>query len=78
MKIEILGTPFGRCVVVRDPWDNELVLLDTSKSLLESDSEGNVLGNTQPTWHHAFQGDKGNCYRQNLGRNHPLNNTFGV
>jgi len=35
----------GRCVVVRDPWDNELVLLDTTKGLLETDAEGNVTGN---------------------------------
>jgi lactoylglutathione lyase len=39
----------GRCVVVRDPWGNELVLLDSSKGLLKIDSEGNVLGNMQPT-----------------------------
>lgn len=35
----------GRCVVVRDPWGNELVLLDTTKGLLETDTEGNVIGN---------------------------------
>ena len=35
----------GRCVVIRDPWDNELVLLDTTKGLLETDTEGNVIGN---------------------------------
>jgi len=34
-------------VVVRDPWGSELVLLDTSKGLLETDPEGNVIGNTQ-------------------------------
>ena len=39
----------GRCVVVRDPWGNELVLLDSSKGLLKTDSEGNVIGNIQPT-----------------------------
>jgi len=39
----------GRCVVVRDPWDNELVLLDSSKGFLETDPEGNVIGNTHPT-----------------------------
>jgi lactoylglutathione lyase len=50
---EVIVPPFdiqiGRCVVVRDPWGNELVLLDSSKGLLETDSEGNVLGNRQPT-----------------------------
>ena len=35
----------GRCVVVEDPWGNPLVLLDTSKGLLKTDSEGNVIGN---------------------------------
>ena len=50
---EIVVPPFdiqiGRCVVVRDPWGNELVLLDSSKGLLKTDSEGNVIGNIQPT-----------------------------
>jgi len=35
----------GRCVVVQDPWGNPLVLLDTSKGLLKTDSDGNVIGN---------------------------------
>jgi len=35
----------GRCVVVHDPWGNELVLLDFTKGLLETDAEGNVIGN---------------------------------
>lgn len=35
----------GRCVVINDPWDNELVLLDSSKGLLKTDSDGNVIGN---------------------------------
>jgi predicted enzyme related to lactoylglutathione lyase len=35
----------GRCVVVRDPWGTALVLLDTSKGLLITDAEGNVIGN---------------------------------
>ena len=34
----------GRCVVVRDPWGNELVLLDTTKGLLVTDEQGNVIG----------------------------------
>ena len=50
---EVIVPPFdiqiGRCVVVRDPWGNELVLLDTTKGLLETDSEGNVIGNIQST-----------------------------
>jgi catechol 2,3-dioxygenase-like lactoylglutathione lyase family enzyme len=46
---EVIVPPFdiqiGRCVVVEDPWGNPLVLLDTSKGLLKTDAEGNVIGN---------------------------------
>ena len=35
----------GRCVVLEDPWGNPLVLLDTSKGLLKTDANGNVIGN---------------------------------
>ena len=35
----------GRCAVVQDPWGNQFVLLDTSKGLLVTDAEGNVIGN---------------------------------
>ncbi len=38
----------GRCVVVEDPWGNPLVLLDTSKGLLATDANGNVIGNLDP------------------------------
>jgi len=34
----------GRCVVVQDPWGNELVLLDTSRGSLVTDKDGNVVG----------------------------------
>jgi adenosylhomocysteine nucleosidase len=46
---EVTVPPFdiqiGRCAVVRDPWGNQLVLLDNSKGLLKTDEEGNVIGN---------------------------------
>jgi predicted enzyme related to lactoylglutathione lyase len=46
---EVVVSPFdtqiGRCVVIRDPWKNELVLLDSSKGLLLTDEEGRVIGN---------------------------------
>ena len=46
---KVIVPPFdiriGRCVVVQDPWGNPLVLLDTSKGLLVTDEEGNVIGN---------------------------------
>jgi predicted enzyme related to lactoylglutathione lyase len=49
---EILVPPFdiqiGRCVVMQDPWGNELVLLDSSKGLLVTDEQGNVIGNAAP------------------------------
>jgi predicted enzyme related to lactoylglutathione lyase len=35
----------GRCAVVRDPWGNQLIVLDTSKGLLLTDADGNVIGN---------------------------------
>jgi lactoylglutathione lyase len=38
----------GRCAVVRDPWGNELVLLDQSKGRLVTDQDGNILGNQPP------------------------------
>ncbi len=44
---EIVVPPFdiaiGRCAVVRDPWGNELVLLDASKGRLATDADGNVI-----------------------------------
>jgi len=38
----------GRCAVVEDPWGNPLVLLDTSKGLVATDSKGNIIGNVEP------------------------------
>ena len=49
---KVIVPPFdiqvGRCVVMEDPWGNPLVLLDMSKGLLKTDSNGNVTGNIQP------------------------------
>jgi lactoylglutathione lyase len=46
----ILVPPFdiqiGRCAVVKDPWGNELVLLDMSKGRLVTDAQGYVIGNS--------------------------------
>jgi lactoylglutathione lyase len=36
--------PIGKCVVVKDPWENKLVLLDSSKGSYVTDSNGNVIG----------------------------------
>jgi predicted enzyme related to lactoylglutathione lyase len=46
---KVIVPPFdiqiGRCVVLEDPWGNPLVLLDTSRGLLKTDPDGNVIGN---------------------------------
>jgi predicted enzyme related to lactoylglutathione lyase len=46
---KVIVRPFdiqiGRCVVLKDPRGNPLVLLDTSKGLLKTDADGNVIGN---------------------------------
>ena len=46
---KVIVPPFdiqvGRCVVIEDPWGNSLVLLDMSKGPLETDDNGNVIGN---------------------------------
>ena len=34
----------GRCAVLVDPWDNPIVILDTSKGLLQVDDHKNVIG----------------------------------
>jgi lactoylglutathione lyase len=48
---KVIVPPFdiqiGRCAVVRDPWGNQLILLDSSKGLLVTDDEGNVIGNAE-------------------------------
>jgi predicted enzyme related to lactoylglutathione lyase len=41
--------PIGRCVVVRDPWNNELVLLDMSKGPLRTDANSMVITETDGT-----------------------------
>ena len=49
---KVIVSPFdiqiGRCAVVEDPWGNPLVVLDTSKGLLATDSKGNIIGNVEP------------------------------
>ena len=49
---KVIVPPFdiqiGRCAVVEDPWGNSLVLLDISKGLLATDSEGNIIENVEP------------------------------
>ena len=44
IAVQPFAIAIGRCVVVRDPWGNELVLLDDSQGQLVTDGEGNVTG----------------------------------
>jgi predicted enzyme related to lactoylglutathione lyase len=48
----LLQGPFdiqiGRCAVVADPFNNVLVMLDTSKGHLRTNAEGHVIGNEPP------------------------------
>jgi len=44
VAVEPFDIAIGRCAVVRDPWGNELVLLDDSKGQLLTDADGNVTG----------------------------------
>ena len=45
VRVPPFDIQIGRCVVLEDPWGNPLVLLDTSKGLLKTDADGNVIGN---------------------------------
>jgi len=49
---EVVYGPFeiriGKCAVVRDPWGNRHVILDTTKGTFVTDSSGNIIGQTQP------------------------------
>ena len=45
---KIIKGPFeiqiGNCAIVKDPWDNKYVILDSSKGLLDTDASGKVIG----------------------------------
>jgi predicted enzyme related to lactoylglutathione lyase len=41
--------PIGKAAVVKDPWDNQLVLLDTTKGTYITDDKGNILGHNEPS-----------------------------
>lgn len=36
----------GRCAVIADPWDNQLVILDNRRGRLVTDADGHVTGTT--------------------------------
>jgi predicted enzyme related to lactoylglutathione lyase len=43
--VQPFDVQIGRAAVIQDPWENELVLVDSTKGLLKTDSDGNVIGN---------------------------------
>jgi lactoylglutathione lyase len=49
---KLVSGPFeinvGLYAMLHDPWNNPLVILDFSKGILETDSDGNVIGNSDP------------------------------
>lgn len=49
---KLISGPFeiqvGLYAMLHDPWNNPLVILDFSKGILETDLEGNVIGNRDP------------------------------
>ncbi|MCX6030498.1 MAG: bleomycin resistance protein [Chloroflexi bacterium] len=38
----------GLYAMLHDPWNNPLVILDFSRGILKTDSDGNVIGNRDP------------------------------
>jgi lactoylglutathione lyase len=44
---KVVAGPFeiriGLCAMIEDPWQNRLVILDSSKGSLRADAEGNVI-----------------------------------
>lgn len=50
---ELVHGPFdiriGKCAVMLDPWKNPIIILDSSKGLLEVDEDGTVTGNAPPS-----------------------------
>jgi len=48
VRVPPFDIQIGQCVVVEDPWGNRLVLLDSSKGLVQTDADGRVIGNLRP------------------------------
>lgn len=49
---EVVYGPFdikiGKCAVIKDPWDNQYVILDSSKGTFITDDNGNIIGQNKP------------------------------
>lgn len=39
----------GKCAVVKDPWNNQYVILDSTKGTFITDNEGNIMGQSEPS-----------------------------
>jgi lactoylglutathione lyase len=54
---QIVCGPFdikiGKCAVVKDPWNNQYVILDATKGTFITDNEGNIIGQSQ--LHHTLE-----------------------
>jgi len=37
----------GKCAVVKDPWNNQYVILDSTKGTFITDNEGNIIGQNE-------------------------------
>jgi len=50
---QIVYGPFdikiGECAVVKDPWNNQYVILDATKGTFITDNEGNIIGQNEPS-----------------------------
>lgn len=50
---QIVYGPFdvkiGKCAVVKDPWNNQYVILDTTKGTYITDNDGNIIGQNEPS-----------------------------
>jgi hypothetical protein len=61
---KVIAGPFeiriGLCAMIEHPWQNRLVILDSSKGSLRTDAEGNVIESVAPRWldtRHRFTKD---------------------
>jgi len=47
----ILSGPFdikiGKCAVIKDPWGNQYVILDSTKGTFITDDTGNIIGQSK-------------------------------
>lgn len=50
---QIVYGPFdiriGKCAVVKDPWNNRYVILDSTKGTYITDNEGKIVGQNKPS-----------------------------